>query len=206
MSRGFDARGGLAWFVFRDVFHGTQSDLVDPRRRGTVLPAGVVVLDRVVAAHYAKVGTGIVWTADEFDRWADYVHSGIRGSGYDATGHLGAVLATLHTLSLLLGKRDGREHAIGVIVGFRGEQPYGIVAVRICDLFVVVGPEQVGVAAGKRVRGKRRRHRVGPCAVSGAVTGRPARDYLHHEMFTPIRERGLIARDTGRCTVKVVDG
>src|SRR5262249_49720535 len=95
-------------------------------------------------------------------------------------------------VSLLLGKRDGRERAIGVIVGFRGKQPYSVVAVGICDLFVVVGPEQVGVAAGKRVRRKRPRHRVGPPAMRTAVSGRPARDDLDDEMFTPIGERGLI--------------
>src|SRR5262249_48019771 len=99
------------------------------------------------------------------------------------------------SVSLLLGERDGREHAIGVLGGFRREQPYGFVAVCICDLFGVVGPEQVGVAAGKRVGRKRRRHRIGPSAMRSAVSWRPARDDLDHEMFTPIRERGLIARD-----------
>jgi hypothetical protein len=48
------------------------------------------------AAHHAKVSAGIIWAADEFDGWPEYIHCGIRGSGYDTAKHPRVVMVSLH--------------------------------------------------------------------------------------------------------------
>jgi len=99
-------------------------------------------------AHHAEVGAGIVWAADEFDGWPEYVHRRLRVPATTPRSALARFWSDCIFVSRLLGKRDGREHAIRVVVSLRRKQPYSVVAVCIRDLFVVVGPEQVGVAAG----------------------------------------------------------
>src|SRR4029077_19246034 len=101
---------------------------------------------------------------------------------------------------------NGREDIIGVKVPLCGAESDGVVAVGICDLFVVVRPEQVLVTARKRVWLERGRHRVGPLAMSGAVPELPTGDDLDDEMFAAVGERRLVGRDASRCAVKVVDG
>jgi hypothetical protein len=59
------------------------------------------------------------------------------------------------------GQRYRVENTVGVKVPLCGDKARAVVAVGICDLLVVIGPEQVLVSAGKRVRRKRGRHRVG---------------------------------------------
>src|SRR5262245_50489513 len=96
--------------------------------------------------------------------------------------------------SLLLadaGKRNGGENTIGVIVPFCGGEPDVVLAVSICDLIVVIWPEQVGVAAGKRVRRECGRDRVGPRTMPGAVPDLPAGHDLDNEVLAAVRKRGL---------------
>ena len=47
-------------------------------------------------AHHAEVGAGIVWAADEFDGWPEYVHRRLRGSSYHTAKCPGPVLVRLH--------------------------------------------------------------------------------------------------------------
>src|SRR5262249_35178742 len=63
-----------------------------------------------------------------------------------------------------------------------GTESYVVRAVGICDLFVVVGCEQVGLAARQGVRRERGRHLIAPRAMSGAVPDVPAGHDLDNEV------------------------